>query len=157
MIFYQHYNSLMTKRHTRYQAAIVRGDQILLLAHREHRTGRSYWVIPGGGIEPEEAEEACVVREAKEETGLDVTITRLLLDEAGLEGGIYARLKTYLCDAPNGEPAPGYEPEPEAAANYAISEVRWFDLRQPLDWDSTLRADPWTYPQLLRVREALGY
>lgn len=147
----------MLKRHTRYQAAIVRDHHILLLSHREHDTGRIYWVLPGGGIEPGESEEECVIREAREETGLDVNIERLLIDEPGLEGGIYARLKTYLCTAQPGEASPGYEPEPEAAAKYAIHEVRWFDLRRPLDWDPVLVANPWTYPHVLRVREAIGY
>lgn len=34
------------------------------------------WVLPGGGIEPEENAEDTVIREIKEETGLDVIITR---------------------------------------------------------------------------------
>jgi 8-oxo-dGTP pyrophosphatase MutT (NUDIX family) len=46
----------------RYQGAIIRDHHILLLKQIEHASGRSYWQIPGGGIEPDETEEQCVQR-----------------------------------------------------------------------------------------------
>jgi 8-oxo-dGTP diphosphatase len=144
-------------RHTRYQGAIIKDGQILLIMHRQHSTGRSYWVIPGGGIEDPETEEECVIREMKEETNLDVRVEGLLIDEPGHPDGIYRRRKTYLCRPIAGEPSPGYEPEPEAAADYSISEVRWFDLRDQASWDDVLSLDPFTYPQMLKIRELLGY
>ena len=52
----------MTPR-IRYQGAIIRNQHILLLKQIEHASGRSYWQIPGGGIEPHETEEQCVQRE----------------------------------------------------------------------------------------------
>ena len=56
-------------RHTRYQAAIMIGSQILLIRHEEHNHGRTYWLLPGGGREDGESEEECVIREMREETG----------------------------------------------------------------------------------------
>jgi len=144
-------------RNTRYQGAIVRDHHILLIRHREHNTGRSYWVFPGGGIETGETEEECVQREMKEETNLDVRIISLLLDELGHPGGVYHSLKTYLCEPNIGEASPGIEPEPEAASRYSIVEVRWFDLRSEAGWDATLITDPFTHAQLQRVRRQLGY
>ena len=82
----------------RYQGAIVHDHHILLIKHREHNTGRSYWLFPGGGIEPGETEEDCVQREMKEETNLDVKVKGILLDKPELdEGSPYQRLQTYLC------------------------------------------------------------
>ncbi len=143
-------------RHTRYQGLIVDNDEVLLIKHRLHTTGESYWVIPGGGLEDDESEVQCVKREMKEETNLDVTVDRLLFDDPATDG-VYVRWKSYLCRPVSGTAAPGYEPEPDAAAAYAISEVRWFDLTDVSSWDDLLRADPYTYPQLVRLREALGY
>ena len=71
----------------RYQGAVIRDDHILLIRHQEHATGRAYWVIPGGGRESHETKEACVQRETREETNLDVSVKRLLLDELGVPTG----------------------------------------------------------------------
>jgi len=143
-------------RTIRYQGAILRNDHILLIKHREHQSGRAYWVIPGGGREDGETEEACVQREMQEETGLNVTIERLLLDEPS-NGKSYERHKTYLCRAETGDAKPGYEPEPEVAAYYAIVEIGWFDLRTPEKWDAMAKADKITYPLLKQIQAALGY
>jgi 8-oxo-dGTP diphosphatase len=144
-------------RHTRYQGLIVKEDKVLLIKHREHATGDAYWVIPGGGLEAGETESQCVLREMKEETNLDVAIDKLLFDEPADPGGVYRWRKSYLCRPVSGTASPGYEPEPEAVAVYAITEVRWFDLRDEKTWGDKIRRDPFTYPQLVRLQEALGY
>jgi 8-oxo-dGTP pyrophosphatase MutT (NUDIX family) len=139
----------------RYQGAILHNHQLLLIKHREHASGHSYWVIPGGGIEVGEAEEACVQREMHEETHLEVEVGRLLLDEPAAPGGVYQRRKTYLCRPINGEAQPGYEPEPDQ--QYAIVRVGWFDLRNATTWDSQVYDDSITYSLLQRLQEVLGY
>lgn len=126
-------------RFTRYQGAIIRDDHILLVKHKKHATGEEYWVLPGGGREPNETEEACVQREMWEETGLKVTVERLLLDDtANPTGGYYKRSKTYLCRADTGEARPGHEPEEDVAKIYAIAEVGWFKLGSSASWDELL-------------------
>lgn len=46
---------------------------------RIQRRGDSHkWGFPGGAVEPGEAPEMTAVREAKEETGLDVSIGKLI-------------------------------------------------------------------------------
>jgi 8-oxo-dGTP diphosphatase len=144
-------------RTTRYQGAILRDHHLLLIKHRHHADGRAYWVIPGGGIEAGETEEQCVVREMREETHLEVRLERLLLDEAPPSGSVYARHKTYLCVPLAGEARPGHEPEPEVSAAYSITDVGWFDLRDEGAWDLLVFADPFTYPLMRRLRQALGY
>lgn len=143
-------------RVVRYQAAIVRGQELLLIRHQEHESGRSYWLLPGGGREPGESEEECVRREVLEETHLTVKVERLLLEQADLPAGAYEKLRTYLCTPLSGEAAPGYEPELEAAAWYAIVETSWIDLTNPLSWDRKLADDPYTLPQVKQIRKLLG-
>jgi len=144
-------------RSIRYQGAIVRSDHILLVKHTEHKDGQSYWIIPGGGLEVNETEEDCVRREMLEETGLKVIVDQLLLDEEMEAKGVYARHKTYLCRVDSGVAQPGYEPEPEFAALYAITEVGWFDLRSSAEWDPLVKSDHITYPLLQKIQATLGY
>lgn len=144
-------------RNTRYQGAIIRDHHILLIKQTELATGRSYWLIPGGGIEQQETEEQCVQREMLEETCLHVQVNSLVLDEPSMPGGIYQRHKTYVCSILDGEARPGYEPEAEYATAYSFTEVGWFDLRQPTSWNEQVTANPITYPLLQRIQAALGY
>lgn len=144
-------------RHTRYQAAILRGDHILLIRHHEHDSGRTYWLLPGGGREPGESEEECVRRKMREDTHLEVSVERLLLEDNVETSKGYQCYKTYLCRAENGQAQPGYEPEEHASSIYAIDEIGWFDLCDPQAWNELIRKDSITFPLLQRIRTALGY
>jgi 8-oxo-dGTP pyrophosphatase MutT (NUDIX family) len=146
----------VSNRHTRCQGAILRDHHLLLIKHQSHADVRTYWVLPGGGLEDGETEEQCVCREMKEETNLDVVVGAHILDEPGPPDGVYHWVKTYLCDPGEGNASPGYEPELEAAANYSIIAIRWFDLRDDKSWDPVLVKDPFTFPLVQRIRTKLS-
>jgi 8-oxo-dGTP pyrophosphatase MutT (NUDIX family) len=55
---------------------IIKNDQIALVERQ--RSGKHYYVIPGGKLEPGETPEMAAAREAKEELGLEVKIGRLV-------------------------------------------------------------------------------
>ena len=58
-------------------SVILKENQVLLIK-RGHEPFKDMWALPGGFIEDlESAEEACI-REAKEETGLDVKIKKMV-------------------------------------------------------------------------------
>jgi NADH pyrophosphatase NudC (nudix superfamily) len=58
-------------------------DDKLLLVHRTNAPLAGYWAPPAGYIEIDESVEEGIARETKEETGLDVTVDKLL--------GLYSR------------------------------------------------------------------
>jgi 8-oxo-dGTP diphosphatase len=69
------FNQYITKQQFMKEAAltiIFYDEKILLVKRRDVPV----WVLPGGGIDAGETPEIAAIREAKEETGLDVTITR---------------------------------------------------------------------------------
>jgi len=62
----------------------------ILLIKRDTVPFKGYWALPGGRAEPGETVEQTVVREVKEETGLDVTIVRKIGEyhEQGIQSGV---------------------------------------------------------------------
>jgi ADP-ribose pyrophosphatase YjhB (NUDIX family) len=61
-------------------AIILDSDNKILICHR---LDHDFWNLPGGGLESRETPEMGVIREVKEETGLDVVIEKLT--------GVYAK------------------------------------------------------------------
>lgn len=57
---------------------LIHGAEGILLVRHE-KDGRSYWLLPGGGVEFGETMEQTARREAWEETGLDVAVGDLAL------------------------------------------------------------------------------
>jgi 8-oxo-dGTP diphosphatase len=58
--------------------AIVVGTEGVLLARRDKAPGTGLWSIPGGGVELGETQIESVIREVKEETGVDCEVLELV-------------------------------------------------------------------------------
>ena len=54
---------------------VLRGDQVLMLhrVKKKNDINKDKWIGIGGKFEPEESPDECLLREAKEETGLTLT------------------------------------------------------------------------------------
>lgn len=141
----------MTIRETRLQAAIVR-DGCLLLVQCTLPCEPPFWVLPGGGREAGESDAEAVAREVREELGVAVEVGVVIDDvQADPPDGTYARWRTFACRLTGGEPtACGTDGAAELTA------VRWLPLGGGDEWDAALRSDPFLYPQLERIRAALG-
>jgi len=64
-------------------------DKILLIKRRTVPFS-GYWALPGGRVDPGETVEQTIVREVKEETGLDVAVVSKIGDyhEQGVQDGV---------------------------------------------------------------------
>jgi ADP-ribose pyrophosphatase YjhB (NUDIX family) len=56
---------------------LLKEDQILLVRHEKN--GKSYFLLPGGGVEYGETVEQALIREFQEEVGLDIQVGALVL------------------------------------------------------------------------------
>lgn len=66
----------MTQPRIRVGVVIPRQDEILLVRHRKGE--KTYWMLPGGGLDYGETFAACAEREVEEETGLRIKTERML-------------------------------------------------------------------------------
>ncbi|HET9098528.1 MAG TPA: NUDIX domain-containing protein [Candidatus Saccharimonadales bacterium] len=77
------------------RAIIFQDDKLLIM--RRHKEGNEYFTLVGGRINDGESPEEAVIREVKEETGLEVTSTRLVFIEEHPEP--YNEQYIFLCAA----------------------------------------------------------
>ncbi len=97
---------------------VVLDDQgRLLVVRRARPPSAGRWSVPGGRVEPGEALEAAAVREAHEETGLDVRLAGVvgLVELPGLDDQVYVVTDFAATVVGSEVPAPGDDAD----------EVRW--------------------------------
>ncbi len=98
---------------------IVIEDGGVLLVKRKYEPKAGLWTLPAGFVESGEEVGACAVREAKEETNLDVEITRIFNVYSAFDDPRAAVvLILYLCRSTGGELRCGDD----------ASDARYFDL-----------------------------
>lgn len=85
----------------------------LLMIRRGHEPGRGLWSLPGGRVENGETDRDAVVRELREETGLEVLPGAL----AGMVVRGRYEIYDYLCSVRGGRLCPGDD----------ASDARWVD------------------------------
>ena len=117
-------------------AFVIRDNKILL--EKLYYYNRYFYSIPGGGIEDGETPEQAVLRELKEECGLDGTIVRKL-SETYNQGRTEHAYEVSIPD--DQEPIVGYDPEEPSDAQ-SIKDVVWMSLDEMSEKD---RAFMWQY------------
>lgn len=103
-------------------AAVVRGDRLLVAqrAYPDALAGR--WELPGGKVEPGEDERAALVRECREELGVELAVTERVGADLPIPGGRVLRVYAATTDD-----------EPIAHEHAALAWLRAADL-DDLDW-----------------------
>lgn len=111
-------------------AVVFRGDDILVIK-RGKPPFEGQWSIPGGGLEYGEALQDAVIREVREETGLEIEVLGLLNIYEALpnETGFAAHtiMIDYAAEWASGEPVAGDDAmEAEfVSMDEAISRLSW--------------------------------
>lgn len=101
---------------------IIIKDKRVLLQKRSFGLFKGFWVLPGGKVEiGEDVQEACI-REAMEETGIEVKILKMLGVYSGKDRDPekHAVSIAFLCKPMRGEPR----------ASKEATEMGFFDLKK---------------------------
>ncbi|MFN2478348.1 MAG: (deoxy)nucleoside triphosphate pyrophosphohydrolase [Pseudonocardiaceae bacterium] len=124
-------------------AALVRAGRVLAQqrAYPPELAGR--WELPGGRVEPEEDAREALVRECREELGVEVVPGERLGSDVALPGGYVLRVHVAWLAQPTATPVPR-----EHAA------LRWVDVTDlaELDWLDADRAIVSDLAVLLRAQ-----
>jgi 8-oxo-dGTP diphosphatase len=98
----------------------------LLLIRRGRPPGVGLWSVPGGKCEPGEGAEAACVREAQEETGLDIAVLRHAgqVERPGLDGDVFV-IDDFVCAVRGGAVSAGDD----------AADARWFTISDAVALD----------------------
>ncbi len=91
---------------------VIPDEEGRILMVKQHHEERDLWMVPGGGIEEGENSIEAAIREAKEETGLDIEVIGVAwhIEEVSPERG--QRFVNYMIGkVVGGELGLGYDPE----------------------------------------------
>ncbi len=117
-------------RHVARVIIIDATDSVLLCRYSEACDGRrvSYWVPPGGALEPGEDHHAAALRELREETGLAEQLGRELWERRfalRMGNGLVDQIERYfLVRLSSGQPTVSNTSDED------IQELRWWSLKE---------------------------
>jgi 8-oxo-dGTP diphosphatase len=84
-------------------AVIMAGDQVLVTQRSEHMPHPLKWEFPGGKLKPGETPEACLVREIREELGVEISVLQLLPSVRHRYIDSYIKLIPFVCTIRQGD------------------------------------------------------
>ena len=99
--------SRITHHVTEVSAALIFRDHKLLITQRPAKAHLGgLWEFPGGKREPDETFEQCLVREIREELGVEIYVGKLFKSVTHAYPEKTVHLKFFLCRLECGEPQP---------------------------------------------------
>ena len=104
--------------------ALIVKDGKFLLIRRKLPSFKVEWAFPGGVTEKGESEEEAIVREAREEVGLDVKVVKKLLERK--HPNTLVTIAYFHCTTFS-------DKTPEVGEKYEIAEVEWVPAEKALD------------------------
>ena len=122
---------------------IIENDEQKILMVKQEHPERTVWMVPGGGIEEGETAAEAVVREMKEETGLDVTVGPMIfhVEEVSEKRG-QRFVNFFMATVAGGDMHLGMDPEFDAE-HQVLKELKFLSREE-------IQALPHVYPEFLR-------
>lgn len=107
-------------------------DKMLLVKHRGLGPAGIFWAPPGGGLDFGSTATENLVRECREETGLEVSVGEFLFVHEYLKSPLHALELFFTIEISGGMLQTGVDPElpPEAQLIRDVSFLSWHEIRQ---------------------------
>ena len=103
---------------------LIEGPEGVLLIRRKNQPFKGYWALPGGFVEDGETCEQAAVREAKEETGLNIELLSINTVLSSPNRDPRGRTVSIVYDAKPIEGGSGDQSAPAPSTD--ASEAKWF-------------------------------
>ncbi len=119
------------------RARIIIIKQGQLLTIRRTRAEGVYWVLPGGALEANESVEDALIREGKEELGIEIVAIKKLISLANAKKGLQGQMEHfYMCDIKSGVLGTGDGPEYQVGGGYhGTYDISWIPLENLAEYD----------------------
>jgi 8-oxo-dGTP diphosphatase len=107
----------------------TKGNKLLLIRHQRTINNQVFWAPPGGGLQFGETMHQCLLREIKEETGLEVKVKRFLFTNEFLQEPLHAIEFFFEVEITGGDLTTGTDPE-SAADRQLIEKVEFLTIKE---------------------------
>ena len=89
---------------TEVSCAIILDGEMVLATQRSYFMPHPYkWEFPGGKLKPGETPEACIIREIREELGVEISVIQLLPSVKHTDNDTAIKLIPFICTIRKGE------------------------------------------------------
>lgn len=110
------------KKILRVACGIISKNGLYLIVQRAENTKKALqWEFPGGKVEADETDEACILRELKEELDIEVKVNRQLKSIFQEDADFIIELIPFCCEHIGGE-----------ITLLEHLQLAWIDLEQPI-------------------------
>ncbi len=108
-------------------AVIMEGDRVLVTQRSEFMPHPLKWEFPGGKLKPGEAPEGCIVREIREELGVEISVIQLLPSVKHYYNDSAIKLIPFVCSIKKGKIALREHRTYRWVQRADLDEIDWLD------------------------------